>query len=96
MVMEVSVGNSDPISAVGNIEKTIKIILSKAQVTGKVAMINPDVGRFVDTDSIAVGSINLGDLEVSKNNILLATNVEADTGKRYIVSVLTFSQNIGN
>lgn len=88
--MEVSVGNSDPISTVGNIKKTIKIILSKTQVTRKITVINPDISRLIDTNSIAVGSINLGDLEVSKNNILLATNVEANTGKSYNISALIF------
>ena len=33
VVMEVSVGDSDPISTVGDIKKTIQIILSEAQVT---------------------------------------------------------------
>lgn len=79
--MEVSVGYSDPISTVRDVKKTVKVILAEAQISGKITVVNPDIGRLIDTNSIAVGSINFGDLEVSENNVLLATNVESNTGE---------------
>lgn len=81
MVVEVSVGYSDPISTVRDVKKTVKVILAEAQISGKITVVNPDIGRLIDTNSIAVGSINFGDLEVSENNVLLATNVESNTGE---------------
>lgn len=89
MIVEVGVGDSNPISTMGNVKKTIKVILSKTQITGEVAVINPNVSRLIDTNSIAVGSINLGDLEVSKNNVLLATHIEANTSDCYNSSAQT-------
>lgn len=83
MIVEVGVGDSDPISTMGNVEKTIKVILSKAQVTRQIAVVNPHIGRLIDTNSVAVGSIDLGDLEVAENNVLLLTNIEANTSDSY-------------
>lgn len=78
--MEIGVGDGDPVSTVGNVKETIKIILSAAQVTREIAVVDPDVGGLIDTDSIAVAGIDLADLEVSDNNVLLATDVDANTG----------------
>lgn len=83
MIVEVGVGDSDPISTMGNVKKTIKVILSKTQITRQIAVVNPHIGRLIDTNSIAVGSINLGDLEVAENNVLLLTNIEANTSDSY-------------
>lgn len=83
MIVEVGVGDSDPISTMGNVKKTIKVILSKTQITGEVAVVNPHVGRLIDTNGIAVGSIDLGDLEVAENNVLLLANIEANTSDSY-------------
>lgn len=81
MVVEVCVRDSNPVSSVGDVEQTIQIILASAQITRQIAVVDPNIRRLINTDSIAVGSINLGDLEVTKNDILLATNVEAHTSK---------------
>lgn len=83
MIVEVGVRDSDPISTMGNVKKTIKVILSKAQIAREIAVVNPYVGGLIDTNSIAVGSINLGDLEVAENNVLLLTNIEANTSDSY-------------
>lgn len=83
MVVKVCVRDSNPVSTVGDVEQTIQIILSGTEITRKIAVVDPNICRLVNTDSITVGSINLGDLKVTKNHILLATNVETHTSKSY-------------
>jgi hypothetical protein len=83
VIVEVGVGDSNPISTMGNVKKSIKVIFSKTQVTGEIAVVNPNVGRLINANGITIGSVNLGDLEVSKNNVLLATNIEANTSDCY-------------
>jgi hypothetical protein len=83
VVVEVCVRDSNPVSTVRDVKQTIQIILSSAQIARKIAVVDPNICRLVNTNSITVGSINLGDLKVTKNHILLATNVETHTSKSY-------------
>lgn len=81
VVVEVGVGDSHPVSTVGDVKKTIEVILSAAEVARKVAVVDPDVGRLIDTNSITVAGINLANLQVAQDDVLLATDVDADTGE---------------
>lgn len=69
-----------------NVKKAIEVVLASTQVTGQVTVVDPDVGRLIDTNSIAVGGINFCNLEVSENNVLLTTNVEPNSSKCCIAS----------
>lgn len=49
-------------------------------VSGKIDMIDPDVGRKLDTDSVNRGQTFL-DLEISDDDILLPQNPQTDTNQ---------------
>lgn len=50
-------------------------------------MIDPDVGRLIDGNGIAVRGKDLGDLHVSDYHILLTKNSKTNASKGWRVSV---------
>lgn len=84
VVVEVCVGNGNPLSTVADINKTVQVILSSAEITREIAVVNPHVGGLVDSNSIAVVGVDTSDLQVTHDNIANLADVEANTGNSYI------------
>ena len=70
MVVEEDVGDGDPLGSVGNIKKTIIVVLAVVKVGRKVEVVGPNILGGLDTDSITVLGQNLAALEVAENNVL--------------------------
>lgn len=70
MVVEEDVGDGDPLGSVGNIKKTIIVVLAVVKVGRKVEVIGPNILGCLNTDSITVLGQNLAALEVAENNVL--------------------------
>lgn len=55
VVMEVVVCDGDPVGGVGDVaEAVVQIFVVLSKVTLNIAVIDPDVGGFVDADSVAI------------------------------------------
>lgn len=78
MIVEEGVGDGNPFRSVGNIKKTIVVVLAVIKIRRQIKMITPDVLRCLNSDSIAVGSKDLAALEVAENNILNLVDEETD------------------
>ncbi len=83
MIVQVGVGNGDPFSSVGDIEKTVQVILASAQVAREIAVVNPDVGGLVNANGIAVVSVDLADLQVTHDNIANLADVESNASNSW-------------
>lgn len=83
VVVEVGVGDGNPISSVGDVEEAVKVVLASAQVSGKVAVVDPDIGGLVDSDGITVFGKDLGNLEVAEDDVALTADVESHAGDGY-------------
>jgi hypothetical protein len=83
VVVEVGVGDGHPLAGVGDIAKTVIIVLVVSQIGGQVAVINPDILGVLDSDRITVVGQNLADLEVAHNDVGLILDVESDTSQGY-------------
>lgn len=70
VVVEEGVRDCNPLRSVGDIKKTIVVVLAVVKIRRQVKMITPDVLRCLDTNGIAVGSKDLAALEVTKNDVL--------------------------
>lgn len=81
MVVEVDVGDGDPVGTVGNVEETVEIVLASGEITGKVAVVNPDVGGLVNADGITVSGLDTADLHVADDDVLDLANVQTDTSQ---------------
>jgi hypothetical protein len=78
VIVEVSVGDSNPLSSVSDVKKTIQVILAGAEISREIAMIDPDVGGLINTNGITIIGINLTNLEVTQDDIADLTDIESD------------------
>lgn len=83
VVVEVGVGDGNPVSSVGDVEEAVKVVLASAQVSRKVAVVDPDIGGLVDSDGITVFGKDLGNLEVAEDDVALTADVESHAGDGY-------------
>lgn len=77
VIMELAVADSDEVNGVSEIEEPIVEILAAVHVAGQIDVVDPYIGRFLDSDGISAGSSNLGDLQIANDNILLSLHAEA-------------------
>lgn len=70
MVVEVAVGNSNPVRSLGDVKEAVVVVLASVEVAGQIAVVDPDVGGALQADSITVRSWDLRDLQIAHNNIL--------------------------
>lgn len=54
MVVEVVVGNGHEVCCVREVDQAVVRVFADCLVAGKVAVVDPDVGRQLDGDAIAV------------------------------------------
>ena len=81
VIMDVAIGESDIVTTMGNIKETIVVVLVVIQVAREVDVVNPDVRRRLYANRVANIGKNLGDSNVSDNDVALVLDVEADTRK---------------
>lgn len=54
MVVEVGVGHGHPLGGVRDVQKTVQVVFSGAEIAREIAVVDPDVGRLVDADGVAI------------------------------------------
>lgn len=82
MIVNVAVRDGNPLAGVGHIDQAIVVVLVVVQVAGQVNVVNPDVLGCLNSNSIAVVSEDLADLQVSHNDVRLSINGQTDASKR--------------
>lgn len=82
VVVEVGVGDGDPVRGVGDVEEAVEEVLVLGEVGRELTVVNPDVGGLLDTNGITVGSNNVLDGKVANNDVLLLVDVETDVLER--------------
>lgn len=82
VVVDLGVGDGDKSGGMGDVEKSVVEVLARAHVGGEIAVVDPDLGGFLDTDGIAVGGLDLAELHVSDNDIGDLVDVQSDSGER--------------
>jgi hypothetical protein len=50
-------------------------------------VVDPDVGRGLDADSVAIVGQNLGDLQVAQDNVADVLDVQTDTSDGWLYTV---------
>lgn len=83
MVMEVSVRDGHPISSMREVNKTIIEVLVASSSSRKITVIDPDIGRLLNSDGITVVGLDLRNLHVANDDVLLAIDGEANAGKSW-------------
>lgn len=82
VVVELGVGDGDKSGGMGDVEEAVVEVLARAHVGGEIAVVDPDLGGLLDTDGIAVGSLDLAELHVSDDDIGHLVDIQADAGER--------------
>lgn len=78
VVVEVAVGEGNPLGGVGDVEETIVEVLAVVEVREQLDVVDPDVGRGLDANGITVVSLDLGDDQVADDDVLLLVDVETN------------------
>jgi hypothetical protein len=78
VVVEMAVGDGDPVGRVRNVQQAVVVVLVHAQVTADVEVVEPDVGGLLDGDAVA--ALHLGELQVADDDVLDALDGQVDTG----------------
>lgn len=81
VVVDEAVGDGNPVRFPGDIQETVVVVLSRVEIGAQVNVINPHVSGRLDTDGIAVGLLDLGDGQVTDDDVLYTLDVQTDTGK---------------
>lgn len=81
MIMEISVGNGHIVGSMRQVDKSIVLILVHVSVSREIDVVYPDIGRFLNGNTIPIFSQYLADLQVSDNDVLLSVDCEADAGE---------------
>lgn len=81
VVVDVAVGDGDPVGFPGDVQETVVVVLSRVEVGAQVNVINPHVGGRLDTDGISVGLLDLGDGQVTDDDVLHTLDVQTDSGE---------------
>lgn len=66
VIVNIAVGDSDPVRAVGHVNESIVVVLAVSLVGRNVNVVNPNVLGVIDTDGIASFGDDFGDFEVPK------------------------------
>ena len=78
VVVKVGVGDGDPLGAVVDIDTTVVEVLVGSQVGGNLNVVNPDVLGGLDGNAITVGGLDLGDLQVSDDDVVGLVDLKTD------------------
>ena len=75
--MEICVGDSDPIAAMVDIKEPVIVILAVGHIRRKIAVVDPDVLRLLDSDSVAAVLVDLAEAQVLDDDVLGLLDQEA-------------------
>lgn len=81
VVVDVAVGDGDPVAGVGDINKAVVVVLPVVQVAGDVDVVNPDVLGGLDGDGVTIVGQDLGNLQVADNDVGLSIDGKTNTSK---------------
>lgn len=79
VVVEIGVGDGNPFRGMRDIHQSVIVVLAVLHVGGKVAVVNPDIGRTLDSNAVSIGGKDLLADNVSDNNIRDSSNKESNT-----------------
>lgn len=69
VIVQIRIGDGHPFAGVGDVDQSVVVVLVVGQVRVELAVVNPDVGRLLDSDAIAVGGEDVLALDVANNDI---------------------------
>lgn len=78
MIMEVAVGDGDPVRGVSDVDQAVVVILVLAKVAADIKVIEPDIGGLLNGDAIT--TLDLAELQVADDDVLDLLDCEVDTG----------------
>ena len=79
MVVEVRVGDGNPLAGVGDVDEAVVVVLVVVHVIGHIDVVNPDVLGVLDGENVAVLCHDLGHLHVPDNDVGLLVDGETNT-----------------
>lgn len=59
VVVNVAVGDGDIVGASSDIQEAVVVVLSRVNVGARINVINPDLSGRLDTDGVALGSLDM-------------------------------------
>src|SRR4051794_5397040 len=83
VVVLVVPGHGDVVGGVGDVEQAVVVVRAVAGVAGQVVVVDPDVGRLLDVDgvAVAVAGQHLGDLQVADDDVVDALDLQPAAGE---------------
>lgn len=81
VIMQIRIGDGDPLTGVGDVDQSIVVVFAVGEVGVELAVVNPDVGRLLDSDTITVGRKNVLADDVANNDVCLLPDKQANTGQ---------------
>lgn len=81
VVVELGVGNGDPVGGVAHVEQTVVVVLVGREVGREIHVVDPDVGGLLDADGIASLSNDFAAGNVLDDDVLDILDVEGDALK---------------
>lgn len=79
VVVQVAVADGDVVRAVGDVEKTVVVVLVVVHVGRQVKVVEPDVAGGLDGEGVAGISEDLADLDVADDDVGRLLDAKADT-----------------
>lgn len=76
MIMEVAVGDGDPVRGVSDVNEAVVVILVLAQVAAEIKVIEPDIGGLLNSDAIT--ALDLAELQIADDDILNVLDCQVD------------------
>lgn len=67
----------------GDVQKTVVVVLVVVHVGEELNVVDPDVGGELKTDSITGAGENLGDLDVADDDVALLVDSESDSDQSW-------------
>lgn len=66
MVVQEGVGDGDEVGGVGDVDEAVVEVFAAVEVGGEVAVVDPDVGGFVDADGVAFAVVDIVDADLGE------------------------------
>jgi hypothetical protein len=78
VIVQVCVGDGYPFAGMGDVDQSIVVVLVMGEVGVELAVVNPDVGRLLDPDTIPVGGEDVLADNVANNDVRLLPDKQAN------------------
>lgn len=87
VVMEVVVGDGDPVTTVGDVKQAVVVVFVMVHVGGEIVVIDPNIGGGLNGNGIG-GCKNLLNLETTNDNVLHVENSDSNVDKGWKTLVI--------